>query len=32
MILTSSMRPTKGMADKANELNELDQANNVPTV
>ncbi len=26
------MRPTNGMADKANELNELDQANNVAIV
>ena len=25
----SSMRPTNGMANKADELNELDQANNV---
>ena len=26
------MRPTNGMADKADELNELDQANNVAIV
>ena len=30
--MTSSMRPTNGMADKADELNELDQANNVAIV